>query len=91
MFYVVFFVFSLFLSFATSAYFFEQRRNGKPISLKNKFSLGVVHALPFVCLSAFVIKSISVEDDIKVVLIALGSLLCLFVIIMAERHRFPPK
>ncbi len=91
MFYAVFFIIALYISYASSAYFFELRRNGKVLSLKNKLSLCLIHILPFANLSALVIKSINVQDDIKVLLIAIGSLLCLFIILMAEGQKYPSK
>lgn len=91
MFYGVFFILALYISYASSAYFFEQRRKGNELSLKNKLTLCLVYILPFANLSALVIKSLNVQDDFKVILIAVGSLLCLFVILMAEKHKYPSK
>jgi len=86
MFHLLFFIFSLALLYASSSYYFELRIKKQPVSTVVKLQLCVGHLLPFAGLSAFVIKSMNVENDLKVVLIAIGSLICLFVILKAGEN-----
>lgn len=73
MFYLVFLAISLWLSHALLRSHCEKVVNQKSLSI-GIFPLLVVLILPFINISAFFIKELTIGNDLKVVFISLGSL-----------------